>query len=299
MKIKQFISGLVIIIMAVALCSFTFAQQATPTPTASIELTGPISSIEGAILTVNGLRIDTTGATINGELNTGVTVVVVGNVTPEGVITAQSVTVPVNSSTPISTAGFETASPPQGTATPAETDTIIVIEGPIQEININIITIYHMNIQVDVNNPILNLIQIGDVIYVEGAIGANGIIIASVINNLTDVEEVVEGASVGIQGSIEAIDGNRVTVNGITVQFDPNDPLLPTFVVGNFIDVQGNFILVNNVYVLVVINVIVINDIDINVGVPGHCWWHGMGMGMGHWHCDGMGMGGMGMGMGR
>ncbi len=302
MKVKQFISRFAVVIMALVLCSSTFAQQATPTPTASVELTGTISSIEGTTLTVNGLKIDTTGATINGALSTGVTVVVIGNVTSEGVITALSVTVVANTSTPVPTAGFGTAAPPELTTTPtpvADTDTVIVIEGPIQEININIITIYYMDIQIDINNPILNLIQIGDVIYVEGAIGADGIIIASVINNLTDVEEVVEGASVGIQGSIEAINGNLVTVNGITVQFDPNDPLLPTLLVGNFLDVQGNFILINNVYVLVVINVIVINDIDINVGVPAHCWWHGMGMG--HWHCEGMGgmgMGGMGMGMG-
>lgn len=192
------------------------------------------------------------------------------------------------------------------TATPTDEDddddddTIIVIKGPVQSITINIIVIYNINIEVDIDNPILQIIQIGDVLYVEGRRGVDGVIIATLINNLAEIEDAVEGASVGIKGPIELIDGNRVTVNGIVVEFDPNDPVLKTLIVGNFLDVQGNFIIVNNIYVLIVINVIVITDIDIN-GIPGYCWWHedGMGMGMGHWHCDGMGMGpGMGMGMG-
>lgn len=222
-------------------------------------------------------------------------------------ISAQDSSQPVPTDTPTveGTPTVEvTGTPATATPTPTEEDdddTIIVIKGPVQSITINIIVIYNINIEVDIDHPILQIIQIGDVLYVEGRRGADGVIIASLINNLDDIEDPADGASVGIRGPIELIDGNRVTVNGIVVEFDPDDPTLKTLVVGNFLDVQGNFILINNVYVLIVINVIVIVDYDVT-GIPGYCWWHesGMGMGMGHWHCDGMGMGmGPGMGMGR
>jgi hypothetical protein len=60
---------------------------------------------------------------------------------------------------------------PQGTLTVTPTPgggTIIVIEGPVQAININIITIYNINIQLDDDDPNLQIIQIGDIVRVEG-----------------------------------------------------------------------------------------------------------------------------------
>lgn len=45
----------------------------------------------------------------------------------------------------------------------------IVIEGPVQNININVITIYNINIEIDINDPILTVIQIGDIVRVEGS----------------------------------------------------------------------------------------------------------------------------------
>ncbi|HEX2623292.1 MAG TPA: DUF5666 domain-containing protein [Phototrophicaceae bacterium] len=309
MKIRHLITGLLIILLVVFLSILTTAQEATATPVApaaSIELTGPISSISGTTMTVNGLTIDLANAIVSGTLSSGINVKIVGYLTSVGIIVAQTVTeVRLVTPTPagtlstnptqVPTEAGSTSTAPTPAATDDNSDVIIVVEGPIQNININIVTIYNINIEVDVNNPILNIIQIGDVIYVEGVLDASGVIIPSVVNNLPEAEEVADGASVGIQGPIEAINGNLITVNGITVQFDPNDPQLSNLVVGNFLDVQGNFIIINNVYILVVVNVIIINNIDITV--PDYCWWHQDPMGMGHWHCDGMGMGpGMGMG---
>ena len=60
---------------------------------------------------------------------------------------------------------------------------IIIIEGPIQAININIITIFNINIEVDPNDPILTQIRIGDVIRVEGtSTNVNGTIIIVAVN---------------------------------------------------------------------------------------------------------------------
>jgi hypothetical protein len=49
-------------------------------------------------------------------------------------------------------------------------DTIIVVEGPVQEINVNIINIYDIDIVLPPDDPNLTVIQIGDVIRAEGTI---------------------------------------------------------------------------------------------------------------------------------
>jgi hypothetical protein len=54
---------------------------------------------------------------------------------------------------------------------------IIVIEGPVQAININIITIYNINIQLDPNDPNLLIIKVGDIVHIEGTPTGNGNII--------------------------------------------------------------------------------------------------------------------------
>lgn len=59
----------------------------------------------------------------------------------------------------------------------------IVIEGPVTAININIITIYNINIQLDPNDPNLQIIQIGDIVRIEGNTqDLNGTIIIIAIN---------------------------------------------------------------------------------------------------------------------
>lgn len=272
---------------------------------ATIELTGAIISIEEMIITVSGLPVDISAIDLDEELSVGLVVFIEGIINEEGIIIAASLTIV-----------DESADTPELPETPGtdvipvsdEMDTVISIEGPIQNININIITIYNFNITVAPENPVLNLIQIGDVVRIQGGIGRDGAIVAVVVNTVVQSENVAPDASVSVQGPIEWIEGNMIVVNGITVQLDPDDPLLATLEIGNFIDVQGNFVIVNNTYVLIVVNVIVINNTYI--GVPPYCYWHGMG-GMGHWHCDGYWLYspnywycewramGMGMGMGQ
>lgn len=273
---------------------------------ASIEITGAVNSVDGSLIVVSGLPVDISGVTLEGELTVGLLVTVVGVINEEGIIIAESVTVIAQPlPDPVTPAPEPIPSP-----TPVDPDVIIVIEGPVTSINVNVIVIHNFTITVAPQNPILNLISIGDIIRVEGALGRGNVINAIVINNVTQAENVAPGASVSVQGPIESINGNIIVVNGITIQLDPSDPRLDELEVGNFIDAQGNFTVINNVYVLVVVNVVIINNTF--VGIPPYCHWHGMG-GMGRWHCDsywlyppgywycewrGMGMG-MGMGMGR
>lgn len=63
---------------------------------------------------------------------------------------------------------------PETTAEPDDDDTdddvVIVIEGPVTAINVNIVVIYGFEIEVDEDDLALTVIQIGDVLRVEGVI---------------------------------------------------------------------------------------------------------------------------------
>lgn len=69
----------------------------------------------------------------------------------------------------------------------------IIIEGPVGSININIITIYGIEIQLDPNDPLLTVIRIGDRIRVEGDIidGADTIIIVAINIIIVDADVVI------------------------------------------------------------------------------------------------------------
>ncbi len=68
---------------------------------------------------------------------------------------------------------------------------IIIIEGPIQAININIITILNINIEVDPNDPILLTIKVGDTIRVEGMPTSDGDTIIIVAINITIINIII------------------------------------------------------------------------------------------------------------
>ncbi len=72
-------------------------------------------------------------------------------------------------------------------------DTIIVVEGPVQEINVNVINIYDIDIALNPVDPLLNVIQIGDVIRVEGDIDRDcpTIVIIAVVVIFVDVDVVI------------------------------------------------------------------------------------------------------------
>jgi len=72
-----------------------------------------------------------------------------------------------------------------------ELPVIIVIEGPVTEINVNIITIYNIQIEVDPDDPILTIIQIGDEIRVSGELVDNDttvIVLVAITIIIVDVD---------------------------------------------------------------------------------------------------------------
>jgi hypothetical protein len=172
----------VAIMLLVGLMSVHAQDDATATPAPNIEFSGDITEIAGSIITVNGLSVETAQAEVDGTLEVGVQVEVEGVLQSDGVVLAYEVDAPDDTDPeatpdPLPTLPPETtpeATPeltPEATEDPGDDDDsgiIIVIEGPVEAININIITIYGIDIEVDEDDPILTVVQIGDVIRVEG-----------------------------------------------------------------------------------------------------------------------------------
>lgn len=96
---------------------------------------------------------------------------------------------------------------PQGTPAPTMTITptvttqpgmpvIIVIEGPVQVINVNIITIYNISIQLDDDDDNLKIIQVGDIVRVSGSPQGN-----TVTGNITIIAVTVVVLNVDVNVS--------------------------------------------------------------------------------------------------
>ncbi len=91
------------------------------------------------------------------------------------------------------TASYSIDTPDDDDDDTGELPVTIVIEGPVQQINVNIITIYDIDIEINVDDPILTVIQLGDEIRVEGDMVDNGttIIIVAINIVIIDVDIVI------------------------------------------------------------------------------------------------------------
>lgn len=199
---------------------------------------------------------------------------------------------------------------PGPTSTPPPTETpladhepqlpsVVVVEGVVEQLDGNIITIFGFDIEIPPDHPILNVVDVGDMLRIEGAFTTEDTLVARVIDNLLDAD--IADATVGVAGPVEAIEDNIVTINSIDLAFAPDNPILETLKIGDFLSVAGNFELQDTGYLLVVVYVEIITETGL--GIPPNCFYEetgmGIGMAMGRWRCHGMGAMGMeGMGMG-
>lgn len=195
---------------------------------------------------------------------------------------------------PVVTLTASPTAPPEVPSATSTPETVIALEGPIERIQGNTIEIYGIDIAIPAGNPILNIVEVGDVIRVEGSFDDQTGFMATAIENLLDDADT---ATVGLDGPIEAIDGEYVTINGIELDLSESATVIEGLSVGDFLSVRGNIETRGSRFVLAVVGIEVLPNVDI--ATPAGCYYHdpgmGMGMGMGHWHCEGMGMG-MGMG---
>lgn len=154
--------GITLITPSVPIVTSTPTDTATTLPTETNRVTSSATAREVATPTVSVTLSRTTRPT-----RTSVP-------TPEATLlhtlspsTESPTTPPTATDTPTSTLS-ETTLLPSGTATPTSLPITIIVEGPVQAVNGNIITIHDVDIEMNVNDPVLNVIQIGDIVRVEG-----------------------------------------------------------------------------------------------------------------------------------
>lgn len=168
----------------------------------TIEITGTVEAIGEGTITVDGLVIDIGNVVefegdgiqigaiveIEGTLSGGVVIAIEIEVELSGPESTPEVTPEVSPEvTPEIT--------PEATADPDDDDDefVIVIVGPVVEINVNVITIYNFEIELDPEDPALTVIQVGDIVRIEGDIQGEGdtIIIVAVNIIFINVEVVI------------------------------------------------------------------------------------------------------------
>jgi hypothetical protein len=240
----------------------TYAQDAEGSP---IQFAGTVEAVDGLVITVSGLPVDVSNATVPiGDLQVGTQVQITG-VLQNGVVIATTVEIVAD---PETTPSPETT--PEATVTPGENDDDVnfVIEGPVAKINVNIITIFNFDIEIEPAHPILKIIKVGDFLRVKGDY-RHGKIVAFDISNVTGGDTGTD-VSVVVEGPVEAINSNIVTINGMNVQFALDDPRLVMLKIGDRLKVEGHFQGSGNTIVLVVVNIIIINA-PVNVVVPSNC----------------------------
>jgi|GEM_PF-4627270 len=173
----------------------------------AIEFTGIVESIDGVMVVVSGLTVDVSDIDVAtySELTVGVSITIAGNL-ENGVIVATTVIVvnvvqptPLPEATPDPSPEATAEATPEvtpeptpivddsdddddddGDSTDDDSATIIVIEGPVTNIEANIITIFSFEIILEPTDPNLTIIQIGDIIRVEGEVASSNVTIVIV-----------------------------------------------------------------------------------------------------------------------
>src|SRR5262249_28978830 len=153
--------------------------------------------------------------------------------------------------------------------------TVIVVEGPLRSIQGDELSIYDFTIKIAADDPMLKIIKVGEMLHVEAQQTATGTITALQVSNI--VGGPPGSGTALVDGRVQTINGNALTINGIVVQLPPDDPRLKSIQVGTFLSVNGNFERQGTSVILVVINLVVINNADVNAYL--NCRQQG-GMGM-------------------
>ncbi len=170
----------------------------------AIEFPGEIISIEGNMISVGGITVDTSSAIMPSDgLSVGMTVQVIGTRQDQTILATIIVItdfgtepdVPQATEEPDETPEPQTTEEPDMTPEPSPVIVditggvpIIVIEGPVQAINVTSITIFDIDIEVDPADEVLTQIRIGDTVRVEGESSFEGNTIVIVAVNITIVQ---------------------------------------------------------------------------------------------------------------
>lgn len=117
--------------------------------------------------------------------------IVTAEVTPEIVPSLTATLEPTTTLTAEVTAETTPEITPEATL-----DSVIIIEGPVDEIRDNVIVVYGIEIIVDPTDPVLAVIKIGDLVHVEGRPGDSPTIIIAIIVIIINVDEPPDNVNV-------------------------------------------------------------------------------------------------------
>lgn len=134
----------------------------------------------------------------------------------------------------------------------------IVVEGPVQTINVNIITIANITIQLDDSDPQLPAIQVGDVMKVSGNVDESQGTTILVAQQVVATHANIITPIISINGPVEAVNLNIVTVYGLNIQLNPDDAILQEINTGDIISVNGNIGDFGGVIVVVPVQVVIV-----------------------------------------
>jgi hypothetical protein len=128
-----------------------------------LEIRGTVTVIDETTIQVGGLMVDISGMT-DIVFEDGLFVTVTGNLEGTLVVAISIVIETPEAEEP------EVTPEPEATEEPDEVDVniTIVIEGPVQTIVTNIITIYNIEIELPENDPRITVVQVGDMMRVRG-----------------------------------------------------------------------------------------------------------------------------------
>jgi hypothetical protein len=239
--------------------------------------TGVLVSITGKLDAVNSdgtIIIDGTtyklgqGVPLPSSAQIGTIVIVTGELKDNSDIVVITISINSPTATPGTTVPVTPTVPaPTPTLDPSivNPDVIIVVEGPIKKINVNIITIYDIDVLVTPDHPMLKIVKLGDIVRVKGHHNKDGLLVAVVIANVLDPSST---STVTLDGNVEAINGNIIIINGIPVQLGSNDPLLLKIKIGRHLRIMGNFENNDTTIILIVINVVIVDN---SAGLPANC----------------------------
>ena len=143
----------------------------------------------------------------------------------------------------------------------AEDTPAIVIEGPVQTINVNIITIADINIELDSSDPLLTTLQPGDVVQVQGDVDDSADVLVVQANQVVVTGNNIVTPLIAITGPVQTINVNIVTVFNIQVQFNPNDQILTQLNVGDVISVGGNLVSSGSSILIIPVQVVIVGDV--------------------------------------
>ena len=172
--------------------SFTFDGVVTEVSSDTVIVGGVAVDISSAVLPVGGITPDMTVRVVgvaDGQVVRANVITII--IAPP--VTATPTDIPDNPPVEVTQEPIVVPAPPQAPSPIVIIGDapIIVIEGPVQAINITSIVIFDIEIQVDPADEILTQIRIGDTIRVEGQSTIENNVIIIVAINITIVETTV------------------------------------------------------------------------------------------------------------